>query len=205
MNSGSIHCESPHANCLVSIFPKLTTLAVGTSSAAFAVLGSRGLTWVEWPMVLLGLLGDNAAGKSTLGGLLTAVHLPDAGGIYSEGNPVRVGPCIARWLHLPELPRTSPCHAISALANVFFGRELTASSVGGVPGRKHVVEKTDGVIAEMRICLGSVQTFVTDLSGGQSRAIAIPPYWRPEHGSPIDWTQRGCERLDHGERGRDRK
>ena len=39
---------------------------------------------------ILGVVGDNAAGKSTLMKLLTAVHRSDAGEIFIEGRPVRI-------------------------------------------------------------------------------------------------------------------
>ena len=37
---------------------------------------------------VLGLVGDNAAGKSTLMKVLTGVHQPDAGSIAIDGQPV---------------------------------------------------------------------------------------------------------------------
>ncbi|MEO1106271.1 MAG: ATP-binding cassette domain-containing protein, partial [Pseudomonadota bacterium] len=38
---------------------------------------------------VLGLVGDNAAGKSTLTKVLSGVHVPDSGTIEVDGKPVR--------------------------------------------------------------------------------------------------------------------
>ena len=45
----------------------------------------------------MGLVGDNAAGKSTLMKVLTGVYTPDAGEILIDGRPARfAGPVQAR-------------------------------------------------------------------------------------------------------------
>jgi simple sugar transport system ATP-binding protein len=43
-----------------------------------------------YPGEILGVVGDNAAGKSTLMKLLTAVHKPDAGQVFIEGEQVEI-------------------------------------------------------------------------------------------------------------------
>ena len=125
---------------------------------------------------ILGVVGDNAAGKSTLMKLLTAVHRPDAGEILIEGRPVRIdSPHTARKLGIEMIHQDfSLSPNLSVVDNVFLGRELTRSVLGlPVLNRKKMKEVSRKVIGETGIRIDSVQTLVTDLSGGQRQVIAI--------------------------------
>ena len=125
---------------------------------------------------ILGVVGDNAAGKSTLMKLLTAVHRPDAGEIFIEGRPVRIdSPHTARKLGIEMIHQDfSLSPNLSVVDNVFLGRELTRSVLGlPVLNRKKMKEVSRKVIGETGIRIDSVQTLVTDLSGGQRQVIAI--------------------------------
>jgi simple sugar transport system ATP-binding protein len=125
---------------------------------------------------ILGVVGDNAAGKSTLMKLLTAVHRPDAGEILIEGKPVRIdSPHTARKLGIEMIHQDfSLSPNLSVVDNVFLGRELTRSILGlPVLNRKKMKEVSRKVIGETGIRIDSVQTLVTDLSGGQRQVIAI--------------------------------
>ncbi|HEU5393689.1 MAG TPA: ATP-binding cassette domain-containing protein, partial [Candidatus Methylomirabilis sp.] len=53
-----------------------------------AVEALKGVDLDLWGGEVLGLVGDNAAGKSTLMKVLTGVHQPDGGRIFLEGRPV---------------------------------------------------------------------------------------------------------------------
>ena len=125
---------------------------------------------------ILGVVGDNAAGKSTLMKLLTAVHRPDAGEILIEGKPVRIdSPHTARKLGIEMIHQDfSLSPNLSVVDNVFLGREVTRSVLGApVLNRKKMKEVSRKVIGETGIRIDSVQTLVTDLSGGQRQVIAI--------------------------------
>jgi simple sugar transport system ATP-binding protein len=125
---------------------------------------------------ILGVVGDNAAGKSTLMKLLTAVHRPDAGEILIEGKPVRIdSPHAARKLGIEMIHQDfSLSPNLSVVDNVFLGREVTRSVLGlPVLNRKKMKEVSRRVIGETGIRIDSVQTLVTDLSGGQRQVIAI--------------------------------
>jgi len=125
---------------------------------------------------ILGVVGDNAAGKSTLMKLLTAVHRPDAGDILIEGRPVRIdSPHTARKLGIEMIHQDfSLSPNLSVVDNVFLGREVTRSILGlPVLNRKKMKEVSRKVIGETGIRIDSVQTLVTDLSGGQRQVIAI--------------------------------
>jgi ABC-type sugar transport system ATPase subunit len=125
---------------------------------------------------ILGLVGDNAAGKSTLMKLLTAVHMPDAGKIYVEGREVKIDtPHTARQLGIEMIYQDySLAPNLSIVDNVFLGRELRRPILG-VPilNRKAMNRIAQDVLGETHIRVDSVQTIVTDLSGGQQQAVAI--------------------------------
>src|SRR5689334_16447350 len=60
----------------------------GIEKAFGAIRALRGANLTLWPSEVLGLVGDNAAGKSTLMKTLTGVHQPDAGEILVDGERV---------------------------------------------------------------------------------------------------------------------
>lgn len=125
---------------------------------------------------ILGVVGDNAAGKSTLMKLLTAVHEPDHGEIIFEGEHVHIGsPRDARKLGIEMIYQDfSLSPNLSVMDNVFLGREATRSILGiPVLNRRRMKEVSLEVIGETGIRLDSANTLVTDLSGGQQQAVAI--------------------------------
>ena len=78
---------------------------------------------------ITGLVGDNAAGKSTLIKMLSGIYRPDRGTIYIEGNKVDInGPLDARGLGIETIYQDlalSPYLDVSS--NIFLGREITSS------------------------------------------------------------------------------
>lgn len=125
---------------------------------------------------ILGIVGDNAAGKSTLMNLLTAVHRADAGEIFMDGKHVRIdSPSTARNLGIEMIHQDfSLAPNLSVMDNVFLGREMTRSVLGlPVLNRRRMREVALQVIGETGIRLTSANTLVTDLSGGQQQVVAI--------------------------------
>src|ERR1035437_2610368 len=72
----------PHGNEVPLIEMRGITKSFG------AIQALRGADLKLMRNEVLGLVGDNAAGKSTLMKTLTGVHHPDSGEILFEGNPV---------------------------------------------------------------------------------------------------------------------
>jgi simple sugar transport system ATP-binding protein len=129
-----------------------------------------------YPGEILGVVGDNAAGKSTLMKLLTAVHKPDAGQVFIEGEQVEIhGPHIARSLGIEMIYQDfSLAPNLSITDNVFLGRELKHRFAGfSILNRKKMSRTAEQVLGHTLIRIDSVQTIVTDLSGGQQQAVAI--------------------------------
>src|SRR5271157_1156475 len=80
----------------------------------------------------LGLVGDNAAGKSTLMKVLAGFHTPDQGKIFFEGSEVHIrSPRDARRLGIDMIYQDfSLAPNLSVTDNIFLGREITKKVLG---------------------------------------------------------------------------
>lgn len=126
---------------------------------------------------VLGLVGDNAAGKSTLMKTLTGVHQPDAGQIVFEGRPVHLRtPHDSRALGIEMIYQDlALVPSLDVVANVFLGRERVRR-LGGLLSRldeRAMEAATWDVIHRLRITMDSVRKPVSLYSGGQQQAVAI--------------------------------
>ena len=83
----------------------------GIEKAFGAIRALRGASLTLWPSEVLGLVGDNAAGKSTMMKPLTGVHQPDAGEILVEPRK-RVHQSVA---YRPERGTAGQIHRSSML------------------------------------------------------------------------------------------
>ncbi len=131
---------------------------------------------VLYPGEILGVVGDNAAGKSTLMKLLTAVHKTDTGEVFIEGERVMIeSPHTAREYGIEMIYQDfSLAPNLSIVDNIFLGREIKRSLAGiTVLDRKQMEQIAEEVLQETLIRIDSVKTTVTYLSGGQQQAVAI--------------------------------
>ncbi len=127
---------------------------------------------------VLGLVGDNAAGKSTLMKVLTGAHTPDSGAIRFDGADVR-------WAspHESRLAGIEMVYQDFALAgnldicsNIFLGREMAKPLLGRGPqmlDEKSMEQAARTLLDRLRIEIRSVRLRVENLSGGQRQAVAI--------------------------------
>jgi ABC-type sugar transport system ATPase subunit len=127
---------------------------------------------------ILGLVGDNAAGKSTLMKILSGALIPDEGEIYFEGKRVRFSsPHEARDIGIEMVYQDlALCGNLDMRDNVFLGRWPARPILGGL---LHMVEdkkmeqQTLELIGRLNIKVNSPKTLVEALSGGQRQAVAI--------------------------------
>jgi len=142
-----------------------------------AVRSLRGVSIDVMPGETFALLGDNAAGKSTLMKVLTGVYQPDAGTISFDGDHV----------HFPT-PAESRSHGIEMIyqdfaladnldvrSNIFLGRELKKNILGPVlriVDNKSMEKETKRVLDTLDIEINP-RLKVRRLSGGQRQAVAI--------------------------------
>jgi len=127
---------------------------------------------------VLGLVGDNAAGKSTLMKTLTGVHQPDAGRIFFEGQPVHFrNPHDSRALGIEMIYQDlALVPSLDVVANVFLGREKVRRRLGGLVrslDERAMEAATWDVIHRLKINMDSVRKPVSLYSGGQQQAVAI--------------------------------
>jgi simple sugar transport system ATP-binding protein len=120
----------------------------------------------------LGLVGDNAAGKSTLTKILAGVHEPDRGRITVAGEDVRFAdPAAARARRIEMVFQDlSLCDTIDVAGNLFLGREIAA---GGFLRKRAMIEAARDMLAGLHIRIPNLAATVGSLSGGQRQSIAI--------------------------------
>jgi simple sugar transport system ATP-binding protein len=126
---------------------------------------------------VLGLVGDNAAGKSTLMKILSGALIPDAGHILIDSQKVHItNPEDSRRLGIEMVYQDyALANNLDVSANVFLGREIVKWKFGpiGMMDKKSMEEQAQGLMERLRIDIDSVDLKVENLSGGQRQAVAI--------------------------------
>ncbi len=125
---------------------------------------------------VLGLVGDNAAGKSTLMKILSGAYRPDRGRILVEGEPVAFGgPLDARARGIEMIYQDfALVPQLTVTQNIFLGREEVDRRLG-VPilDRRKMDRRSRDLIGSLGLQVPSVRNAVRELSGGQQQAVAI--------------------------------
>jgi D-xylose transport system ATP-binding protein len=127
---------------------------------------------------VVALVGDNGAGKSTLIKILAGALAADTGEILLDGNKVSIdSPRDAKDLGIETVYQDlALCDNLDVPTNLFLGRELMRPILGPVLkifDRKRMAGETRDLLGRLKIELGSLQTPVRSLSGGQRQSIAI--------------------------------
>jgi simple sugar transport system ATP-binding protein len=142
-----------------------------------AVQALRGVDLALQHNEVLGLVGDNAAGKSTLMKVLSGAYIPDDGDIYIEGKKVTfANPMDARRQGIEMVYQDyALANNLDVAANVFMGREVVRIKLGplGVMNYPLMEQETQNLLARLNIQISSVRQKVERLSGGQRQAVAI--------------------------------
>ncbi|MFW5943398.1 MAG: ATP-binding cassette domain-containing protein [Chloroflexota bacterium] len=142
-----------------------------------AVQALRGVDLALHRNEVLGLVGDNAAGKSTLMKVLSGAYIPDEGEILIEGKPVHFSsPMDARNKGIEMVYQDyALANNLDVSANVFMGREVVRLDLGpiGILDYQYMEQETRNLMARLKIDIPSVRQRVERLSGGQRQAVAI--------------------------------
>lgn len=142
-----------------------------------AVQALRGVDLALHHNEVLGLVGDNAAGKSTLMKVLSGAYQPDEGQILIEGKPVNFSnPMDARRRGIEMVYQDyALSNNLDVSANVFMGREVVRFNLGpiGVLDYHYMEQETRNLMDRLKIDIPSVRQKVERLSGGQRQAVAI--------------------------------
>ncbi|MGE0005742.1 MAG: ATP-binding cassette domain-containing protein [Parvibaculaceae bacterium] len=120
----------------------------------------------------VGLVGDNAAGKSTLTKIISGTYVPDEGRIAVDGRDVRFAtPADARKHHIEMVYQDlSLCDTIDVAGNLFLGREPLR---GPFLDRKAMRRGAREMLERLEIKIPNLDALVAQLSGGQRQSIAI--------------------------------
>jgi ribose transport system ATP-binding protein len=137
-----------------------------------AIEALRGVDLDIFPSECLGLVGDNAAGKSTLSKILSGAYVPDEGTIELNGELVTfTAPADARAWNIEMVYQDlSLCDTIDIPGNLFLGREPTR---GGLLNRNQMRQEARKMLDNLEIHIPNINALVEMLSGGQRQSIAI--------------------------------
>lgn len=137
-----------------------------------------------YPGEVVGLVGDNAAGKSTLIKCVSGVYHHEEGEIYFEGKPVRFArPIEARNAGIETIYQDLALAGnLDVSANIFLGREVKKGYLGGLIrtlDEDYMIDESKKVLDTLDIHFSNFREQIEKLSGGQRQAVAIARavYW----------------------------
>ena len=125
-----------------------------------------------WPGEIVGLVGDNSAGKSTLMKILTGAYHRDSGEVLIEGQPTNFRtPQESRDVGIEMIYQDfALCGNMDVAQNIFLGRW---PKKGIFVDRKKMYEEAGGVLERLKVNVNSVFQKVESLSGGRQQSVAI--------------------------------
>ena len=125
-----------------------------------------------YPGEILGLVGDNSAGKSTLMKILTGAYHRDSGEILVGGKPVSFkNPHESRDAGIEMIYQDfALCGNMDVGQNIFLGRWPRR---GIFVDRKRMYTEADKVLQRLKVDVNSVHQRVESLSGGRQQSVAI--------------------------------
>jgi len=154
----------------------MTLLVLNGVSKSFGAI--KALTDVDLTIdkgEIVGLMGDNGAGKSTMVKLIAGNFPPTSGEIVLDGEVVHFHkPVEARAKGIEVVYQDlALCNNLTASANVFLGRELKKSA-GPIKWLDHraMIKKAGELFAELK-SETRPRDLVRLMSGGQRQAVAI--------------------------------
>jgi simple sugar transport system ATP-binding protein len=121
---------------------------------------------------VLGLIGDNAAGKSTLIKILTGFQQPTRGQIFLDGKLVTLSSVAEARAHGIEtvFQDLALIDTLPVYLNLYLNKE---PRLGPFLRRSVMQENSRRYLDDIGIQIGSVNDEVASLSGGQRQAIAV--------------------------------
>lgn len=134
-----------------------------------------------YPGEVVGLVGDNAAGKSTLIKCISGVYHPDEGEVYFQGQRVHFArPIDARRAGIETIYQDLALAGnLDVPANIFLGREVKTGRLIRSLDEDHMLRESEMILKSLEIRFPSLRMPIDKLSGGQRQAVAIARamYW----------------------------
>ncbi len=125
---------------------------------------------------IIGLVGDNGAGKTTIINLIMGVFPPDKGEILFEGKKVRFNsPRDSRRAGIePVYQNTAVVDLMNLWRNFYIGREITKSfGPISILNRKKMMHDSLEVMQEIGVNVREADGGVGVLSGGERQSLCI--------------------------------
>lgn len=125
------------------------------------------------PGEILGLVGDNSAGKSTLMKVLTGAYHRDAGEVLVNGQPTQFrSPHESRDVGIEMIYQDfALCGNMDVGQNIFLGR--WPRRYGLFVDRPRMYSEARKVLERLKVDVNSVFQKVESLSGGRQQSVAI--------------------------------
>ena len=138
-----------------------------------AVHALRGVNLHLMPGEILGLVGDNSAGKSTLMKVLTGAYQRDAGEVLIDGKTTHfTSPQDSRDLGIEMIYQDfALCGNMDVGQNIFLGR--WPRRAGLFVNRTRMYAEAQDVLMRLKVDVNSVFQKVESLSGGRQQSVAI--------------------------------
>lgn len=144
-----------------------------------AVRAARRVSFEVHRGEVVGLLGDNGAGKTTVISCISGSHQPDSGQILIDGEPVEIpDPQTARDLGIETVYQDlALVETLDVTSNMFLGREAKRRwplmQWTGWMDRRRMQRETQENLDRLHIDIPSVKSTVAHLSGGQRQAVSV--------------------------------
>lgn len=124
------------------------------------------------PGEILGLVGDNSAGKSTLMKVMTGAYQRDSGDVLVDGRPTHFkSPHESRVDGIEMIYQDfALCGNMDIAQNIFLGRWPRR---GLFVDRKRMYAEAEEVLKRLKVDVNSVFQKVESLSGGRQQSVAI--------------------------------
>jgi D-xylose transport system ATP-binding protein len=129
-----------------------------------------------YPNEVHALVGDNAAGKSTLVKTLAGAVLKDEGSIRFEGRPVDIAaPRDAKALGIETVYQDlALADNLDVPANIFLGREITRGGLlGWFLDKRRMEAESRKLLSKFKINIPKIRQHARFMSGGQRQSIAL--------------------------------
>jgi ABC-type sugar transport system ATPase subunit len=124
---------------------------------------------------IMGLVGDNAAGKSTLMKILGGAVAADEGDIFVDGRKATIrNPADAHNLGIEMIYQDLALfNNLDVCANVYIGRELTRKFLGiKILDKPNMRSGARELVQRLNIDIRSPDLLVEEMSGGQRQMVA---------------------------------
>lgn len=150
--------------------PLIQMRGINKSFGAVNALSNVNLTLM--PGEILGLVGDNSAGKSTLMKVLTGAYQRDSGQVLVEGKETHFhSPQESRDVGIEMIYQDfALCGNMDVGQNIFLGRWPRR---GLFVDRKRMYREAGDVLKRLKVDVNSVYQKVESLSGGRQQSVAI--------------------------------